>query len=116
MLTADPAIDQLVNQLDNAMAMALAIPDRPATPAKPQAPQIHEPEAPEEALSYLQQLLDNDDAVAVSHFNELAAWLRQTSDPALVEQLARQVSQYDFEEATTTLQKSLSHGATHDSL
>jgi CheY-like chemotaxis protein len=46
MLTADPAIDQLVNQLDNAMAMALAIPDRPATPAKPQAPQIHEPEAP----------------------------------------------------------------------
>ena len=105
MQVADPAIDQLVNQLDNAMAMALAIPDRPVTPAKPQAPQIHEPEAPEEALSYLQQLLDNDDAVAVSYFNELAAWLRQTAESTLVEQLARQISQYDFEEATATLQK-----------
>ena len=102
--TANPVIKQLLDDLDKAQAAALAIADTPIV-VPVSAPQIRAPEAPDEALSYLQQLLDNDDAVAVSYFEELAAWLRQASDPMLVDQLARQVSQYEFEDASATLQK-----------
>ena len=102
--TANPVIKQLLDDLDKAQAAALAIADTPIV-VPISAPQIRAPEAPDEALSYLQQLLDNDDAVAVSYFEELAAWLRQASDPMLVDQLARQVSQYEFEDASATLQK-----------
>ena len=102
--TTNPVIKQLLDDLDKAQAAALAIADTPLV-VPISAPQIRAPEAPDEALSYLQQLLDNDDAVAVSYFEELAAWLRQASDPMLVDQLARQVSQYEFEDASATLQK-----------
>ena len=58
-----------------------------------------------EALSELQALLHNDDATAGRHFEALSGWLRLEADAALVEQLARQIGRYEFEEAMVTLQQ-----------
>ena len=56
-----------------------------------------------DALSNLHRLLDNDDAAALRSFEEIASRLRQLFDPLLVEQLARQINQYAFDEAKETL-------------
>jgi len=57
------------------------------------------------ALSDLHRLLDNDDAAAVSSFEQIEQRLRQLFDPQLVEQLARQINQYAFDDAKETLQQ-----------
>jgi PAS domain S-box-containing protein len=98
----DPQVDALLAGMGIAMPKALAIPvtlqsaERPLATTPP-------PEAQAKALSTLYQLLANDDAAAVRHFEEMAAWLRQQCDPQLVEQLARQIEHYDFEQASATL-------------
>jgi PAS domain S-box-containing protein len=98
----DAGIDALLAKLSLALPTALAIPatlpalERQIAPAPPPAEQAA-------ALVALRRLLANDDAAAVRHFEEMAAWLRQQGDPHLVDQLARQIERYDFEEAQATL-------------
>ncbi len=56
------------------------------------------------ALSDLHRLLDNDDAIAVRCFEEISSQLRETFDPQQVEQLARYIGQYDFDDAKALLE------------
>ncbi len=62
-----------------------------------------------DALSNLHRLLDNDDAAAVQSFDDIAIRLKQLFDPVLVDQLARQINQYAFEDAKETLHQMTSH-------
>ena len=100
----DEAIDTLLAELSTALPTALSIPATLPAAAPPIA-SGNASEMPANALATLRQLLDDDDAAAVQHFEEISASLRQHCDPHLVEQLARQIGQYDFEEASATLQQ-----------
>ena len=62
-----------------------------------------------DALSNLHRLLDNDDAAAVQSFDDIAMRLKQLFDPVLVDQLARQINQYAFEDAKETLHQMTTH-------
>ncbi|WP_310493387.1 response regulator [Dechloromonas sp.] len=106
MPVGDEAIDGLLGKLDVALLPALSIPATLPTAAAT-APIVLAPKSDGQAtaLSTLRQLLDDDDAAAVQHFEKISAWLRAQCDPHLVEQLARQIGQYDFEDASATLQQ-----------
>ena len=58
-----------------------------------------------DVLSDLHRLLDNDDADAVQLFEEIAGRLQDKFDPHLVEQLARQINHYAFDDAKETLRQ-----------
>jgi CheY-like chemotaxis protein len=99
-------IGALLARLGAVLPSALAIPATlPAAVAPPPLAPVPSREVQANALSMLRQLLDNDDAAAVHHFEEIAPWLGQQFDPHLVEQLARQIGQYDFEKASATLEQ-----------
>ena len=55
------------------------------------------------ALSRLRQLMDNDDATATRQLADIQASLSTYVAPELVEKFARQISRYDYDQATTTL-------------
>jgi two-component system, sensor histidine kinase and response regulator len=96
-------IEALEKALQPVLAMAgtVALEDVTASPAN----SLPSPEKRTEALSHLQFLLDNDDATAGRLLAEISGWLRQLAEPALCEQLARQVGRYEFESALNTLQQ-----------
>ncbi len=58
-----------------------------------------------EALSDLHRLLDNADASAVRRFEEMSGQLTQVFGPHPVDQLARHIGQYDFDEAKELLEQ-----------
>jgi anti-sigma factor RsiW len=58
---------------------------------------------PADAVSELQRLLENDDALAVRHFEGIAGQLRQIFAAHAVDQLAHQIDRYDFDDARETL-------------
>ena len=58
-----------------------------------------------EALSDLHRLLDNADALAVRRFEEMSGQLTQVFGPHPVDQLARHIGQYDFDEAKELLEQ-----------
>ena len=60
-------------------------------------------ELPADALAELQHLLDNDDALAVRHFEAIAPQLQQIFAAHAVDQLAYQIDRYDFDDAKETL-------------
>ncbi len=60
-------------------------------------------ELPADALAELQHLLDNDDALAVRHFEAIAPQLQQIFAAHAVDQLAHQIDRYDFDDAKETL-------------
>jgi CheY-like chemotaxis protein len=101
---SDDEIGLLLAKLGEALPNALSIPatlpeaSRLTTPGP-------KPDVNVNALSILRELLDNDDAAAVHHFEEISDWLRQQYEPHLVEQLTRQIGQYEFEDASATLQQ-----------
>jgi PAS domain S-box-containing protein len=107
----DEEISALLLKLAATLPTALAIPATLPTTERPLAA-VPPPEAQAKALSTLRQLLDNADAAAVHQFEEISAWLGQQCDPQRVEQLARQIGQYDFEEASITLQQLGPHQGT----
>jgi len=102
--TGDEVVGQLLAKLGEALPKALSIPATLTEAARPTAPGP-DLENHENALSSLRQLLDNDDAAAVRYFEEISGWLGQHYDPLLVEQLTRQIGQYEFEDASATLQQ-----------
>jgi PAS domain S-box-containing protein len=97
-------IEHLLGSLAETLPRVLAAAEkiRQETPLLTPAP-LHEEQ--HVTLSELQHLLDNDDAAAVRYFEQISAWLKQEFDPLLVDQLARQISQYEFDDATETLQQ-----------
>jgi PAS domain S-box-containing protein len=100
--TGDDDIGQLLLKLGEALANALTIPATSQEAPRPSAPDLDsQPHA--NALSDLQRLLDNDDAAAVRYFEEISDWLSRHAEPQLVAQLARQIGQYEFEDASATL-------------
>ena len=98
------AFDAVLEELGTTLTTALAMRELPL-PETATGQGVNEPKAPDSALSDLQQLLENDDAAAVGYFEEISAWLQNKFDPAVVGQLARQISRYEFEEASATLQQ-----------
>jgi two-component system, sensor histidine kinase and response regulator len=104
MPTSDESIDKMLPLLEAALSKTLTIQptfpeaERPTTPAP-------ETNVYANSLSILRELLDNDDAAAVRHFEEMSGWLRQHYDPHLVDQLNRQIGLYEFEDASATLQQ-----------
>jgi two-component system, sensor histidine kinase and response regulator len=111
---ANPRPDQTANAADIAgMINQLAAVLQPilgmtldADNAVPRSPHAEPDEATRRnAISQLQQLLDNDDATATRYFDEISGWLTELAEPALAEQLTRQIGHYEFEEASLTLQQ-----------
>ncbi|MBS1141177.1 MAG: hypothetical protein H6R13_2630 [Proteobacteria bacterium] len=100
----DASINKLLDQLAESLPKVLAIAEklRLETSLVTPVPQHEEQHG---TLSELRQLLDNDDAAAVHYFEQIAAWLKQEFDPLLVDHLARQIGQYEFDEALETLQQ-----------
>jgi len=98
-------IEAMIDDLALVLQPILAMSQDPAT--APQASNLDRPDAEtrRQALSRLQQLLDNDDATAVRYFNEISGWLAEQSEPAVVEQLARQIGRYEFADALVSLQQ-----------
>ena len=86
-----PTVIAQANQLLNEMHTATA-------PAPATSKLAHN------ALSDLHHLLDNDDAMAVRCFEEISGHLREIFDPRQVEQLARYIGQYDFDDAKEILE------------
>ena len=94
-------INQLASVLQPILTMTLD-----ADNAAPRSPHAEPDEATRrDAISQLRQLLDNDDATATRYFDEISGWLTELAEPALAEQLARQIGHYEFEEACLTLQQ-----------
>ncbi|NTV68600.1 MAG: response regulator [Azonexaceae bacterium] len=105
MPVSDEAVDALLDKLDAALPGALSIPPTQPAEAAPLLVPAPDLDVQAQALSALDQLLKSADAGAVRLFEEIAAWLRPQCDALLVEQLARQIGRYDFEEASATLQQ-----------
>ena len=100
----DPAIEAQLASLKDALPAIVALASRLA--AETPVPANRPPDdLPGNALSELHRLLDNDDAAAVRYFEGVSSRLRQVFDPQLVDQLARQINQYDFDEAQETLEQ-----------
>jgi CheY-like chemotaxis protein/HPt (histidine-containing phosphotransfer) domain-containing protein len=102
--TGDEEVGMLLAKLGEALPNALSIPATLPETSRPSTPDANR-EVHSNALSSLRQLLDNDDAAAVRYFEEISGWLGQHYDPLLVEQLTRQIGQYEFEDASATLQQ-----------
>ena len=102
--TADDEVAQLLVKLGEALSKALSIPASLPEAVRPTAP-VPDLEVREKALSKLRQLLDKDDAAAVHYFEEISGWLGQHYDALQIEQLTRQIGQYEFEDASATLQQ-----------
>ncbi|MCG2575818.1 response regulator [Dechloromonas sp. XY25] len=100
----DPAIDAQLARLQSCLPAIVAQAGKLAAEA-PAAATRPVDELSRHALADLQSLLANDDASAVRCFEEISDRLRQIFDPQLVDQLARQINQYDFDEARETLEQ-----------
>jgi len=100
----EAGIENLLGSLAESLPKVLGAAEklRQETPQITPAP-LHE--AQQGTLSELQHLLDNDDAAAVRYFEQISAWLKQEFEPRLVDQLARQINQYEFDVAMETLQQ-----------
>ena len=100
-----PAVDGKLTELRAAMERLLAMAAEMA-----QAPDVREVSPVDigqlrNALSNLQKLLDNDDAQAVHVFSELAPGLAQLLDAKQMGELSGQITRYDFDTASTSLQR-----------
>ncbi|HLO62916.1 MAG TPA: response regulator, partial [Azonexus sp.] len=98
----DPAIDASLARLQDCLPAVVAQAGKLAAEI-PIAASRPVDELSTHALADLQSLLANDDASAVHFFEEISGRLRQVFDPQLVDQLARQINLYDFDEARETL-------------
>ena len=99
-------IDTLIAQLDTVLTSVFALIAKKAPTAQAKtAATLAQQQALPEALSRLQQLLDNDDATAVREFENIADTLRQHVDPLLVEELTRLIGHYEFEAASGILKR-----------
>jgi len=98
----DPAIGILLESLSLTLPAVIAR-AREILSATPLATPVVIDELSSDALSNLHRLLDNDDSAALRSFEEIASRLRQLFDPSLVDQLARQINQYAFDDAKETL-------------
>ena len=100
----EQVVDQLLLKLAEALPAALAIPATSVEVSQPGTPNP-DSESHANALSKLRFLLDNDDAAAVGCFEDISGWLGEQFAPPMVALLARQIGQYEFEEASATLQQ-----------
>ena len=103
--TGDDAIGELLSRLGDALPKALAIPTNAVEPTESPVRQANVPALDSKALATLQRLLDDDDAAAVRLFEEIAPQLGPHGEATLVAQLARQISQYEFDDASATLRQ-----------
>ena len=105
-------IDAMIEALAATLQPILAPAGNPDVAPQNSSPAGADNETGQKALHHLQYLLDNDDATAARYFDEISGWLAGQNEPALTEQLARQIARYEYDEALVTLQQlfsSLSH-------
>jgi HPt (histidine-containing phosphotransfer) domain-containing protein len=104
MAANDPAVEGQLARLQDYLPTVLALAGQLAAET-PDSPSQPIDDLSGQALSDLHRLLDNDDASAVRYFEGISSRLRQVFDPQLVDQLARQINQYDFDDAKETLEQ-----------
>jgi len=109
-LKSDPApaaglIDAMIEQLAAALQPILVPTQNPGAAPQQSSLAADDDKTGQKALLRLQYLLDNDDATAARYFDEISGWLAGQNEPALTEQLARQIARYEYEEALVTLQQ-----------
>ena len=102
--------NELLAKIDNELQATLEATAAYALPAKPAAtaPTLS-PSALREALTRLRELVEASDASTLREFTAIANSLRQSCDPARIDELARLIDQYEFEAAAAILDALISH-------
>ncbi|MDR1995647.1 response regulator [Azonexus sp.] len=103
--------NDLLAALAEELQAVLAATAAHATPAQTttaSAPPLA-PEALRAALEHLRELIEASDAASLREFAAIADSLRQTADPARVDELARLIDQYEFEAAAAILDTLIGH-------
>lgn len=97
----------LLNRLEQAMPKVLALAKSSVfePPSPPASSSGQDNTSLIGKLAELKILLENDDATAVSRFQEISSSLRRSCELGQVNQLERHIRQYDYEAALATLKK-----------
>lgn len=99
----------LAKELQAVLAATAAHATPTQTTAVPPPPLT--PEVLRAALEHLRELIETSDTASLREFATIADRLRQTADPARVDELARLINQYEFEAAAAILDTLIDHPA-----